>query len=77
MEPPATGYDAIDHTPSSVHDWRVFQLTLLGIPGLLAELSLRLSLADQLQAAAGVLGVSGAGTQRGRRATRGPAGCAS
>ena len=24
-----------------------------------------------------VLGVSGAGTQRGRRATRGPAGCAS
>ena len=33
MEPPATGYDAIDHTQSSVHDWRVSQLTRLGIPG--------------------------------------------
>ena len=29
MEPPATGYDAIDHTQSSVHDWRVSQLTRL------------------------------------------------
>jgi hypothetical protein len=37
MEPPATGYDAIGHTQSSVHDWRVSQLTRLGIPGLLAE----------------------------------------
>jgi hypothetical protein len=37
MEPPATGYDAIDHTQSSVHDWRVSQLTRLGIPGPLAE----------------------------------------
>jgi hypothetical protein len=33
MEPPATGYDAIDHIQSSVHDWRVSQLTRLGIPG--------------------------------------------
>ena len=30
MEPPATGYDAIDHIQSSVHDWRVSQLTRLG-----------------------------------------------
>jgi hypothetical protein len=37
MEPPATGYDAIDHTHLSVHDWRVSQLTRLGIPGPLAE----------------------------------------
>ena len=37
MEPPATGYDAIDHIQSSVHDWRVSQLTRLGIPGPLAE----------------------------------------
>jgi hypothetical protein len=37
MEPPATGYDAINHTQSSVHDWRVSQLTRLGIPGPLAE----------------------------------------
>jgi hypothetical protein len=37
MQPPATGYDAIDHTQSSVHDWRVSQLTRLGIPGPLAE----------------------------------------
>jgi len=53
MEPPATGYDAMDHTQSSLHDWRVSQLTRLGIPGPLAEVSLRPSLADQLQAAAG------------------------
>jgi hypothetical protein len=33
MEPPATGDDAIDQTQSSVHDWRVSQLTRLGIPG--------------------------------------------
>jgi hypothetical protein len=36
MEPPATCYDAIDHAESSVHDWRVSQLTRLGIPGPLA-----------------------------------------
>ena len=39
MEPPAAGYDAIDHTQSSVHDWRVSQLTRLGIPGSLAEVN--------------------------------------
>ena len=37
MEPLVTGYDAIDHIESSVHDWRVSQLTRLGIPRLLAE----------------------------------------
>ena len=33
MEPLATDYDAIDRSESSVHDWRVSQLTRLGIPG--------------------------------------------
>src|ERR1700722_15302560 len=37
MEPLAPGYDAIGHSRSSVHDWRVSQLTRLGIPGSLAE----------------------------------------
>ena len=37
MKPPATGCDAIGHTESSVHHWRVSQLTRLGIPGPLAE----------------------------------------
>jgi hypothetical protein len=37
MEPSATGYDAIGPTKSSVHDWRVSQLTRLGIPRSLAE----------------------------------------
>ena len=37
MELPATGYDAIDRDESSVHAWRVSQLTCLGIPGPLAE----------------------------------------
>jgi hypothetical protein len=38
MEPPALGHDAIDHDESPVHNWRVSQLTRLGIPGPLAEL---------------------------------------
>jgi hypothetical protein len=33
MEPPTTGYDAIDYAESSVHDWRVSQLTRLASPG--------------------------------------------
>jgi hypothetical protein len=37
MELLATGYDAIGHSKSSVHDWRVSQLTSLGIPDSLAE----------------------------------------
>ena len=37
MEPLATDHDAIDRSESSVHDWRVSQLTRLGIPGPLAE----------------------------------------
>ncbi|SRR6266568_123796 len=37
MEPPATGYETIDHGESHVHRWRVSQLTRLGIPGPLAE----------------------------------------
>jgi len=37
MEPLATGYDAISHPESSMHDWRVSQLARLGIPGSLAE----------------------------------------
>jgi hypothetical protein len=37
MEPLATGYDAVNLAGSSVHDWRVSQLTRLGIPGSLAE----------------------------------------
>jgi hypothetical protein len=38
MKPPATGCDAISHAESSVHHWRVSQLTRLGIPGPLADL---------------------------------------
>jgi hypothetical protein len=37
MEPLVTGYDAIGHSRSSVHNWRVYQLTHLGVPGSLAE----------------------------------------
>jgi hypothetical protein len=37
MEPAATGHVAIDNGESSVHDWRVSQLTRLGIPVPLAE----------------------------------------
>lgn len=38
MEFAATGHDAIDPDESSVHSWRVSQLTRLGIPGPLAEI---------------------------------------
>ena len=38
MEQPITGHDAIDHDTSSVHRWRVSQLTRLGIPRTLAEM---------------------------------------
>ena len=37
MEPLTTGCAAIDDTRSAVHDWRVSQLTRLGVPGPLAE----------------------------------------
>jgi hypothetical protein len=37
MEPPTTGYVAVNWAESSVHDWRVSQLTRLGIPRPLAE----------------------------------------
>jgi hypothetical protein len=37
MEPLTTGYDAVGRAESSVHDWRVSQLTRLGIPRPLAE----------------------------------------
>ncbi len=37
MEPTATGQQAMDREKQSVHDWRVSQLTRLGIPGSLAE----------------------------------------
>jgi hypothetical protein len=38
MEPLATGYTASGHDEMLVHDWRVSQLTRLGIPGPLAEI---------------------------------------
>jgi hypothetical protein len=34
----ATGQQSMDREARSVHDWRVFQLMRLGIPGSLAEL---------------------------------------
>ena len=37
MEPLTTGYHAVNRAESSVHDWRVSQLTHLGIPRPLAE----------------------------------------
>jgi hypothetical protein len=37
MEPPTAEDDATDHDRLLVHDWRVSQLTRLGIPGPLAE----------------------------------------
>ena len=37
MEAPATGQQAMDRDQDAVHDWRVSQLTRLGIPGTLAE----------------------------------------
>jgi hypothetical protein len=39
MKPPTTaGQEAIEHDGSLVHDWRVSQLTRLGVPGALAEI---------------------------------------
>jgi len=38
MEPPITGHDAISRDDLLVHNWRVSQLTRLGIPGPLAEI---------------------------------------
>ena len=37
MEPTRTGLEGISHDDSLVHNWRVSQLTRLGIPVLLAE----------------------------------------
>ena len=37
MEAPATGQQAMDRDQEAVHDWRVSQLTRMGIPGTLAE----------------------------------------
>ncbi len=36
-DPATTGQEAMDREERSVHDWRVSQLTRLGIPGPLAE----------------------------------------
>jgi hypothetical protein len=38
MEMTATGQQSMDRETQSVHDWRVFQLIRLGIPGSLAEI---------------------------------------
>ena len=38
MEPPITGHDAISRNNRLMHNWRVSQLTRLGIPGPLAEI---------------------------------------
>ncbi|HET9969581.1 MAG TPA: hypothetical protein VFQ68_15200 [Streptosporangiaceae bacterium] len=38
MEPPLAGHDVISRDDMLVHDWRVSQLTRLGIPGSLAEI---------------------------------------
>jgi hypothetical protein len=40
MEPPAVEHDAIDDDRDGVlvHNWRVSQLTRLGVPGSLAEI---------------------------------------
>jgi hypothetical protein len=37
VEPSITGPEGISHDDLLVHDWRVSQLTRLGIPGALAE----------------------------------------
>jgi hypothetical protein len=37
MEASATGQQAMDRDQEAVHDWRVSQLTRMGIPGTLAE----------------------------------------
>ena len=38
MEPVITAQSTMDREQLSVHDWRVSQLTHLGIPGTLAEI---------------------------------------
>ena len=37
MEPTITGHEAVNHDDLLVHNWRVAQLTRLGIPRSLAE----------------------------------------
>jgi hypothetical protein len=37
MEPAVTGHERIGHDDLLVHNWRVSQLTRLGVPGPLAE----------------------------------------
>jgi len=37
MKPTMTGHEAVNHEDLLVHDWRVAQLTRLGIPRSLAE----------------------------------------
>jgi hypothetical protein len=37
MEPAVTGHEGISHDDLLVHNWRVSQLTRLGVPGPLAE----------------------------------------
>ncbi len=51
MEPAITGQKTMGHDERSVHNWRVSQLTHLGIPGTLAEIYAdRTSLASDRQA---------------------------
>ena len=38
MKPLITGYDAMSRDDMLVHNWRVSQLTRLGLPGPLAEI---------------------------------------
>jgi hypothetical protein len=38
MEPPTTGYGAVDHDELLVHRWRASQLARLGLPIGLAEI---------------------------------------
>lgn len=38
MEPASASYETIGPSEPSVHDWRVFQLRRLGVPGVLAEI---------------------------------------
>jgi len=38
MKPPTTGQEAVGHDKSPVHNWRVSQLTRLGVPEPLAEM---------------------------------------
>jgi hypothetical protein len=37
MEPAVTGHQAVEEEELLVHNWRVAQLTRLGVPGSLAE----------------------------------------